>query len=75
MTKLDDISIDFWADFNQEYFNYVNSILFGLKDFLKEYYNMEDLEFQQFVEDLDTEVFIAGKKELYKKMKIIFFGC
>ena len=69
--KLEEISPEFWIEFNQEYFNHFNSILFGLKDYLKEYYKMEDKEFVPFISEIENEIYHSSKKDLYKKMKEI----
>lgn len=69
--KLDEISPDFWAELNQEYFTHFNSILFGFKDFLREYYKVDEKEFVPIVQEIENEIYLYSKKDLYKKSREI----
>ena len=69
--RLEEITPDFWLDFNQEYLSHFNSIIFGLKDYLKEYYKFEEKEFVPFIQEVEKDIHLSAKKDLYKKMKDI----
>jgi hypothetical protein len=69
--SLEELSPDFWSNFNNDYVTHFNSILFALKDYLREYYKMEENEYIPFVRDIENEVFSAIKKDLYKKSREI----
>lgn len=71
LSKLEEISPEFWTEFNQEYFSHFSSLLFSLGHFLREYYKMDEREFVPYIKGIEGDIYVAMKKDFNKKIKEI----
>jgi hypothetical protein len=71
ISKIENFSSTFWKDVNYEYFQYFAAKMFPLKNFLREYYNMNNEEIIEFAKIIETEVYNNIKKDFSKKTKEI----
>jgi hypothetical protein len=69
--SLEELSPDFWSHFNLDYVSHFHSILFALKDYFREYYNMKEDEYIPLVKEIESEVFYSIKKDISKKSREI----
>ena len=56
---------------NEEFFSHFNSIVFGFKQSLIEYFRVEENEFIPIAESIEDNIYNSLKKEFSKKLKEI----
>lgn len=66
--RMEDLSPNFWEDFNQEYFTMSYNLLFSLEVFFTQYYGMSSDEFKEIVMNIEDEVYTSAKKDFLKKV-------
>ena len=65
---MEDLTPNFWEDFNLEYFTMTYNLLFSLEAFFVEYYGMNNDEFKDIIVNIENEVFSSAKKDFLKKV-------
>jgi len=65
---MEDLTPNFWEDFNQEYYTMTYNMLFSLEALLVEYYGMSFDEFREIIVDIENEVYLSSKKDFVKKV-------
>lgn len=65
---MEDLTQNFWDDFNQEYFTMTYNMLFSLEAFFIEYYGMASEEFKEIIVKIENEVFNSAKRDFLKKV-------
>ena len=65
---MEDLSLTFWDEFNQEYFSYMHNVVFSLETFFNEFYGMEKNEFIDIAQNIEIEMYNVCKKDLLKKL-------
>ena len=65
---MEDLSLTFWEEFNQEYFSYLQNIVFSLEVFFEEYYCMTKSEFIDVAQNIEIELYQNCKKDLLKRL-------
>jgi hypothetical protein len=65
---MEDLTLNFWDEFNQEYFSYIQCIIFSLENFFLEYYGMEKNDFIDIAQNIEMEMYAICKKDLLKKL-------
>lgn len=66
--KMEDLSPNFWIEFNQEYFISIYNLLFSLEAFFNEYYGMTEKEYKEIILAIETDLYINTKKDFLKKV-------
>lgn len=65
---MEDLTLNFWDEFNQEYFSYLHNVIFALENFFSEFYNMQKQEFIEIAQNIEIEMFNVCKKDILKKL-------
>ncbi len=68
---IDNFSLNFWYDLNNDYLNYFAIKMFPLKNYLQIYYKSTNEEINEYAAKIETEVYENIKKELIKRSKEI----
>lgn len=67
--KMEDLSPNFWVEFNEEYITILYSILFSLESFFMIYFSMTKEEFKEIIIAVETNLYTLTKKDILKKTK------
>lgn len=65
---MEDLTSNFWEEFNQEYFSYLHNVVYSLELFFCEFYGMEKNEFIDIAQNIEIELYNISKKDLLKKL-------
>ena len=65
---MEDLTANFWEEFNQEYFTVTYNLLFSLEAFFTEYYGMKQDEFKEIIISIEEDVYSSAKKDFLKKV-------
>lgn len=68
LVRMEDLTPNFWDEFNQEYFTVTYNMLFSLEAFFIEYYGINNEEFKDIIVNIENEVYTSAKKDFLKKV-------
>jgi hypothetical protein len=68
---LENYSSDFWIEFNKEYLSYVYAKLLPMRKYLSDYYKLNNDEFVEYSNSIESELYQGIKKDFSKKVKDI----
>jgi len=79
LVRLDNVTIDFWKEFNGDFIQNLFVCLFALQTFLEgniyhnnlEYYKLNQQECYEYISDIENEAYAIAKKEFSKRTKEI----